>query len=57
MFICKRTCGLYKRACGPLETPLFHHRCEAALRPLAKIEAAYHKAEASIQKPFDALAA
>lgn len=47
----------HKRICGPLANSLFHHRPEAAFKPPAKIEAAYYKADASIQKLIDLLAA
>jgi hypothetical protein len=47
----------HKRICGPLANSLFHHRPEAVGKPPAKIEAAYHKADAAIQKLIDLLAA
>jgi len=47
----------HKRVCGPLAHTLFHHRPEKTSNPPAKIEAAYHKADAAIQKLVDLLAA
>lgn len=47
----------HKRVCGPLANTLFHHRPEKTSNPPAKIEAAYHKADAAIQKIIDLLAA
>jgi hypothetical protein len=40
-----------------LANSLFHHRSEKTTRPRAKIEAAYHKADAAIQKLVDLVAA
>ncbi|HYN24198.1 MAG TPA: hypothetical protein VES69_04065 [Pyrinomonadaceae bacterium] len=47
----------HKRVCGPLANTLFHHRPEKTSNPPAKIEAAYHKADAAIEKIIDLLAA
>jgi hypothetical protein len=44
-------------SCGPLASSLFHHRPEKTAKPPAKIELAYHKAEAAIQKLVDLVAA
>lgn len=47
----------HKRVCGPLANSLFHHRPTPITQPPAKIEAAYHKADAAIQNLIDQLAA
>jgi len=47
----------HKRVCGPLANTLFHHRPQKTSNPPAKIEAAYHKADAAIQQLIDLLAA
>jgi len=47
----------HKRICGPLANTLFDHHPEKTSNPPAKIEAAYHKADAAIQKLIDLLAA
>ena len=47
----------HKRICGPLANSLFHHRPKAVSHPPAKIEVAYHKADAAIQKLVDLIAA
>ncbi|MCW5983324.1 MAG: hypothetical protein KIT09_34855 [Bryobacteraceae bacterium] len=47
----------HQRICGPLANSLFHHRPEQTAKPPAKIEAAYHKADAAIQKLVDLVAA
>lgn len=47
----------HKRICGPLANSLFHHRPRRSPRPPAKIETAYHKADAAIQTLIDQLAA
>ncbi len=39
----------HKRVCGPLANTLFHHRPATHIKPPAKIEAAYHKADAAIE--------
>jgi len=45
----------HKRICGPLANSLFHHRPKRSPRPPAKIETAYHKADAAIQNLIDKL--
>ena len=47
----------HQRICGPLANSLFHHRPEKSVKPPAKIEIAYHQADAAIQKLVDLLAA
>jgi hypothetical protein len=47
----------HQRICGPLANSLFHHRPEKTAKPTARIEAAYHKADAAIQKLVDLVAA
>lgn len=47
----------HQRICGPLANSLFHHRPETTTRPPVKIEAAYHNADAAIQKLVDLVAA
>jgi hypothetical protein len=47
----------HKRICGPLANSLFHHRPRRRSPPPVKIETAYHKADAAIQKLIDLLAA
>jgi hypothetical protein len=47
----------HKRICGPLANSLFHHRPARSSPPPAKIETAYHKADAAIQDLIDRLAA
>lgn len=47
----------HQRICGPLANSLFHHRPDQAAKPPAKIEAAYHKADAAIQELVDLIAA
>jgi hypothetical protein len=47
----------HQRICGPLANSLFHHRPEKTAKPPARIEAAYHKADAAIQKLVDLVAA
>jgi len=47
----------HQRICGPLANSLFHHRPEKTAKPPAKNEAAYHKADAAIQKLVDPIAA
>jgi hypothetical protein len=47
----------HKRVCGPLANSLFHHRPKANLYPKSKLEDAYYKADDSIQKIIDLLAA
>jgi len=40
----------HQRICGPLANSLFPHRPAAVSKPPAKIEVAYHQADAAIQK-------
>ena len=47
----------HKRVCGPLANTLFHHRPMKTATLPAKIEAAYHKADAAIQQLIDLVAA
>jgi hypothetical protein len=47
----------HQRICGPLANSLFHHRPKKTATPPAKIEAAYHKADAAIQKLVEIIAA
>lgn len=47
----------HKRICGPLANSLFHHRPASSSKPPAKIEIAYHKADAAIQNLIDQVAA
>jgi hypothetical protein len=47
----------HKRLCGPLANSRFHHRPVAEHRPDSRLEAAYHRADAAIQKIVDLLAA
>ena len=47
----------HQRICGPLANSLFHHRPEKTAKPPARIEAAYHRADAAIQKLVDLVAA
>ena len=47
----------HQRICGPLANSLFHHRPPKTAKLPAKIEVAYHKADAAIQKLVDLLAA
>lgn len=47
----------HQRICGPLANSLFHHRPEKTTKPPAKIETAYHRADAAIQKLVDLIAA
>lgn len=47
----------HKRVCGPLANSLFHHKPKATLYPNSKLEDAYYKADDSIQKIIDLLAA
>lgn len=47
----------HQRICGPLANSLFHHQPAKTAKPPAKIEAAYHKADAAIQKLVDLVAA
>jgi hypothetical protein len=47
----------HKRICGPLANSLFHHQPRKTVKPPAKIEAAYHRADDAIQKLIHLLAA
>jgi hypothetical protein len=47
----------HKRICGPLANSLFHHRPENLDVVDSKLEKAYHKADTSIGKIVDLLAA
>ena len=47
----------HKRLCGPLANSRFHHQPLADHRPDSQLEAAYHRADAAIQKIVDLLAA
>jgi len=43
----------HQRICGPLANSLFHHRPDPTVRPKSKLEAAYHRADASIQQVIE----
>ena len=47
----------HQRLCGPLAYSLFHHRLDSDARPNSKLEAAYHKADASIRNVIQLLEA
>jgi hypothetical protein len=47
----------HKQLCGPLANSPFHHHPTAALRPNSKLEAAFHKADHSIQNLIQLLEA
>ena len=47
----------HQRVCGPLANSLFHRRPTQRHTLVSKIEAAYHKADGSIQQVIDLLAA
>jgi len=47
----------HQRVCGPLANTLFHHRPTRTTTLPAKIEAAYHNADAAIQTLVDLVAA
>ena len=47
----------HKRVCGPLANTLFERRPQQQQRPISKIEVAYHKADAAIQRVLDELPA
>jgi len=47
----------HKRLCGPLAHSRFHHRPSANHQPASKLENAYHRADAAIQKVVDLLTA
>jgi len=47
----------HQRVCGPLANSLFHHQPDPTHCPNSKLEAAYHKADASIQRVIQLMAA
>jgi hypothetical protein len=47
----------HKQLCGPLANSLFHHQPDSHTRPNSKLEAAYHKADASIRNVLQLLEA
>src|SRR3990172_3782313 len=47
----------HKRLCGPLANSCFHHRPDPGHRPNSKLEDAYHKADAAIERIVDLLRA
>ena len=47
----------HQRLCGPLANSLFHHQPNSGARPNSKLEAAYHKADASISNIIQLLEA
>lgn len=47
----------HQRLCGPLANSLFHHRPHPGLQPKSKLEAAFHKADASLQRVLQLLEA
>ena len=47
----------HKQLCGPLANSLFHHQPGRQTRPNSKLEAAYHKADASIRHVLQLLEA
>ena len=47
----------HQRLCGPLANSLFHHPPNSDARPNTKLEAAYHKADASIRHVIQILEA
>jgi len=47
----------HHRLCGPLANSLFHHQPNSDARPKSKLEAAYHKADASIRNIIQLLEA
>jgi hypothetical protein len=47
----------HQRVCGPLANSLFHHRPTQSRPPISKIEAAYRKADRSLEQIIDLLAA
>jgi hypothetical protein len=47
----------HQRLCGPLANSLFHHPPNSGARPNSKLEAAYHKADASIRNIIQLLEA
>ena len=47
----------HKRLCGPLANSRFHHQPDPQHRPNSRLEAAYHRADAAIQRVVDLVAA
>jgi hypothetical protein len=47
----------HQRVCGPLANGLFHRRQTQTSTPMSKLEAAYHKADRSIDQLIQLLAA
>jgi hypothetical protein len=47
----------HKRLCGPLANSRFHRRPHPAYQPNSKLEAAYHKADQTIEQIVDLLKA
>jgi hypothetical protein len=47
----------HKRLCGPLANSRFHHRPDPQHRPDSRLEAAYHRADAAIQRVVHLVAA
>jgi hypothetical protein len=47
----------HQRLCGPLANSIFHHQPNAEAKPKSKLEAAYHKADASIRNVIQLLEA
>ncbi len=47
----------HKRVCGPLANSLFHYRPDPQFQPSGQLEAAYHRADQSIQEIIELLAA
>jgi hypothetical protein len=47
----------HQRLCGPLANSLFHHQPNSGARPNSKLEAAFHKADASIRNIIQLLEA
>jgi hypothetical protein len=43
----------HKRVCGPLANSLFQHQPNVSFQPESRLEKAYHKADANIQKIID----
>ena len=48
---------LHQRVCGPLANSLFHHRPTQTRRPHSKLDAAYRKADRSLDQIIQLLAA
>jgi len=47
----------HQRVCGPLANSLFHHRPTQTRRPHSKLDAAYRKADRSLDQIIQLLAA